>query len=458
MSAVSVIRLGQELSGRARSSARRLLRDRHVWLETAGITLAALALGAAFHRDNMPLQIQGEFPWVWLGPLLIALRYGLMPGLVSSLGFIVTWELQTYHNAARFPTEFFFGGVVMVALGAEFAEGWGGRLRRAEDNARHLNERLRRVTHQHLLLKCSHDRMEHELLARPASLRGALAELRKLTTVQSEHLVGPANSLLQLLAQYCQLDSAAIFVPGRGKDSYQRVAEIGSPPDLVSGDPLLAHALEHRALSHLLPDAPPAGGQRSGFLVVAPALASDGTVVAMLAVERMPFLALNEENLQMLSVLLAYYADCKVESDDVRQFIKEFPDASLDVATEFSRMLRLQREHGINSHLVALSFANDEAGRRAISEHERGMRSLDVAWRVDTGSRLLLANLMPLAEKPAVDSYLNRVEGGHDDPPGNDHPPDGQHPAYSRAPVVISLAEREPWASLAGFIRGEAPC
>lgn len=446
MNTAFVTRLREQLSDGARPPAGLMQHDYRIWLETLWITLAVLVAGAVFHRDNVPLHINEGFPWAWLGPLLLALRYGLMPGLASSLIFVVTWELQSSQSGAGFPTEYFFGGGLMVVIAAEFGAGWDARLRRAEETARYLKEHLRRITHRHLLLKRSHDRMEHELLGRPASLRGALIELRKLTTAHSASSMPSADSLLQLLAQYCQLESAAIFVPGSRKHAYVRVAEIGSPPDLAFDDSMLAHALERHALTHLLSDALSTGTNQSPFLVVAPVQASDGTVLGILAVERMPFLALNEENLQLLSVLLAYYADCRMESDSVRQFMGRFPDAPPEVATEFSRMLHLQRGYGINSQVVALSFGSDESGRSALAEHERGMRSLDVTWRIDTIGQTVLVNLMPLADGLAVRSYLARLEGGSQGKPWE------ARGAFSRAPVVISLAESDPWASLARLI------
>ena len=115
-------------------------------------------------------------------------------------------------------------------------------------------------------------------------------------------------------------------------------------------------------------------------------------------------------------------------------------------------MLRLQREHGINSHLVVTSFANDENGRQAIAQHQSTRRSLDVAWQISAGGRVLLANLMPLAGERSVRAYLARVERGVEDPPG------GADDTRGRAPAVLSLAGSDPLAALDRLIRGDAPC
>jgi hypothetical protein len=124
----------------------------------------------------------------------------------------------------------------------------------------------------------------------------------------------------------------------------------------------------------------------------------------------MPFLALNLENLQMLSVLLGYYADCVVEAEGSHQFFQKFPDAPADFAAEFSRLLQLQRNFGLNSHVVVLAFDNNETGRHAMAQLTHIRRGLDIPWQIRVGNRVLLANLMPLANDSAVDGYLLRNE------------------------------------------------
>ena len=415
---------------------------RLMWLETVVITLGAIAVGMFFQHDN-PFQIGGEFPWIWLAPMLIALRYGVAPGFVSSLILIASWKLidilgETHEN---FPEQFFLGGLILVMLCGEFSAAWSGRLRRAEETNHYLDERLSRITLRHLLLRLSHDRMEQEILTKPVTLREALGGLRQLTSAQGEANMPASLSLLQLLTQYCQLESAAIFLPGEG-NTYSRASEIGSPPKLRSDDPLLAYALEHRTLSHLLIEGLADVEMPSPFLVIAPILTSDKKLLGLLAIDRMPFLALNEENLQMLSVMLGYYADCANEAEGSRQFLQHFPEAPADFAAEYSRLLLLQRTYHINSHVVVLSFGNDENGRQALAQLTNIRRGLDIPWQMTVGKRLLLINLMPLANDSAVEGYLLRIETmlkeymgmGMDE--------------WRLTSVRISMAESDPEASL----------
>jgi hypothetical protein len=375
--------------------------------------------------------------------VLVALRYGVAPGFVSSLILIAAWKLMDHLSETHesFPEQFFLGGLILSMLCGEFSAAWGARLRRAEETNHYIDERLSRITLRHLLLRLSHDRMEQEILTKPVTLRDALGGLRQLTSANGDAHKPASLSLLQLLTQYCQLESSAIFVAS-GEGGYLRTSEIGSPPDLRADDPLLTYALEHRSLSHLLIGGLADVELPSPFLVIAPILTSDKKLLGVLAIDRMPFLALNEENLQMLSVMLGYYADCVNEAEGSRHFFERFPDAPADFAAEFSRLLQLQRSFDINSHVVVLSFDNDEIGRQAIAQLTHIRRGLDIPWQVKAGDRLLLVNLMPLANNSAVDGYLLRLETILKDSMGLD--PEEWH----LTSVRISMEESDPMGSL----------
>lgn len=422
--------------------------SRIMWLEVLVITLTGIALGMFFQHDN-PFQIGGDFPWIWMAPVLVALRYGVTPGIVSSLILIAAWKLIGYlgNTHEDFPEQFFLGGLILTMLCGEFSAAWNARLRHAEESNRYLDERLSRITTRHMLLRLSHDRMEQELLTKPVTLRDALGSLRQLTLTQGSEGMPSADRLLQLLTQYCQLESAAILMPGKD-GRYEPVSAIGTPPALRADDPLLRYAFEHKALAHLMVEGLDDDILPSPFLVIAPIMNSEQRTLGVLAIDRMPFLALNEENLQMLSVMLGYYADSVTEVEDVRRFRAIFPEATLDFAAEFHRLLQLQRHFHINSQIVVLPFTDDEAGRKAIEQLSRVRRGLDISWQQRAGNRMLLINLMPLASEAALEGYLLRIEGLLKDNFGTGYE------TWRLAPVHISLDVEDPVASLRYAVEG----
>jgi len=384
------------------------------WIEIVALSLGAVVL-AWVSRPGDPTLSQLSFPWLWLAPVLTALRYGVLPGLLSSAVLIANGWAAT--QLGRVPVEFsaapLFGGGLLVLLCGEFSDVWRDRNRRMEETYLYVTERLSRLTKRHLLLNLSHDRLEQEMLARPGSLRDALVRLRGLTLNVAERgeLLPGADGLLQLLSQYVNIEAAAIYnldykngTPVLGRSA----ASLGDPDALASDDELLTLALESGSLAHI-------AGQdislrrHTSQLVVAPLVAGDSDLIGVLAVTRMPFFSLNVENLQMMLVLLGYYADNLGSAPGVRGIQSQLPSMPFLFAQELARMIRLHEKIGMASHLVVMRFQGSR-GREIADNFLRIKRGLDLYWKTFVNDLPVLVILMPFASSSAKDGFLERVE------------------------------------------------
>lgn len=381
--------------------------------ETLATPLLALLL--AFWLNPLdPFFLRAQFAWVWLGPVLVALRYGPIPGLTASAIVFAAWFVFGELGVAlgELPKLYFLGWLITVMICGEFSSLWRNRVRRAESVQAYLEQRLEYLTHQHYLLRLSHDRLEQDLISRPVSMRDALVSLRGLASASGatgDALPG-ASDLLRLVAQYCQIERAALLpVDADGRPDGGAPTYLGAPFDIDAGDPLIGFALERRRLAHVaLDDERTDGG--SCYLVVAPLSDMSGSMRALLVVDRMPFFALHEETLQMLNLLLGYYADGLSASELAAPLRARFADCPLDFAFEMARMWRVRVESGVASALVTLEFPAGDEGRELMQQIARIQRSLDVVWRVDGGDRPRLLTLMPLAGSAAVEGYLARID------------------------------------------------
>ncbi len=382
-------------------------------IETLAVPVFALAL--AFWLNPLdPFFLRSQFAWVWLGPVLVALRYGPLPGLAGSAILFASWfafaELGVTLGAL--PKLYFLGWLITVMICGEFSSLWRGRVRRAESVQAYLEQRLEYLTHQHYLLRLSHDRLEQDLISRPVSMRDALVGLRTLASAPvavGARLPG-APDLLRLIAQYCQIERAALVaVDDDGVPDGAAQASLGTPFDIDMADPLMKFALERRRLAHLaLAEGRAAGGSR--YLVVAPLTDMGGTLRALLVVEGRPFFALHDETLQMLNLLLGYYTDGLSASELAAPLRTTFPDCPLAFGFELMRMWRVRTEAGVTSAMAVLTFpagAQDDGLALQIS---RIQRSLDVVWMTRRDDRMLLITLMPLAGTAAVEGYLARID------------------------------------------------
>ena len=187
-------------------------------------------------------------------------------------------------------------------------------------------------------------------------------------------------------------------------------------------------------------------------LVVAPILTSGDQLLGVLVVTRMPFFALNEDSLRVLSLLLGLYADSVVVSERVGQVMAQVPRCPYDFADELVKLVRLQTDYGINSHIVVLQFAAHPERVDMILFATRLRRRFDVQWQFGGGDREStgIANLMPLASELAVRGYLERMEAALKDRFG------GDFETLRVRPYVISLQQHEPLGVLGRIVSGEA--
>ncbi len=379
-----------------------------IWLEVVVISLLAAALGFVFHPED-PLWVNSGFPWIWIASVLLALRYGVFPGVVSSLLILAVWLLLERHGASHFPKEYFLGGVLLVMLSGQFNIIWESRLMRAKQVNEYIDERLAQLTHQHHILILSHQNLEQEFFSKPVTFRDAIIRLNALLNDEPSLTGAAEQSLLKLLTQYCQLESAAFFVAEAG--GYKKICEIGTPPPLESHDPLLQYALSQKTLAHLaMQELDEKEVSLSPFLIVSPIFLESGELLGVLAVERLPLFALTTETLQMIAVILEYYADSRNSSASTFKLRETFPNIPVDFAQQLVKMLHLQGKFGIESHIVVISLPRNETSLLAAGRLEGVRRALDVGWIVLREREVLILNLLPLSNQKSVEGYFSRIE------------------------------------------------
>ena len=383
------------------------------WLEAVLLSLLAAAIAYKASPSD-PLLLEARFPWLVLVPLLLALRYGVLPGVVSIAVFAALWwlEREAGLQPAAPPTLQLTGALMLTLLCGEFAGLWEARVSRAEGALRYLQEKLERLTRQHYVLLTSHRRLEQEQLARPVTLRAALARVRRLATHEPAFGELPGvRALAALLAEFCQLESAGLYECRRGAPVLKPAASIGAAQLLHAEDPMVRYCLEHKTVAHV--QTGDIGGSR--YVVVAPIVSSEGELGGLLAVERMPFLALHEETLSTLAVVLGYYADALHVARMARVMQRALPGCPLEFADELVRLHRMRVEHDIPSSLLLLRFAGHPGSADFAAFLRKEMRDLDMIWdmgrsaRVEDGFDMLF--LLPLAGEAATADALDRLEG-----------------------------------------------
>jgi hypothetical protein len=385
--------------------------NRLMLFEIALFTFGTISLGA-WSNPNDPFMVDLPFPWLWLAPTLLGLRYGTLAAF-GSIGLIAgswsLWDLLS-QNSTLFPAHFFMGGLILSLIAGEFADVWIVRLKRVREANAYLNERLESLTRRHYLLKLSHERLEQDMLTKPMTLRDSIMHIREImvTGLQDPSALPHANAVMHLLAQTCQLEVAALYPVNQGKVNKKADASIGTPQELDLDDALLTYALEKNELSHLQTES--LQNAESHYLVVAPLIATNQQCLGVLVVERMPFLSLNQETLQFLGVLLGYYADNVKLIPLAMKILRDNPTCPIEFASELLRLERVQRESGLPSSITAFVISDSPHRQDIFAEMVRQRRQMDINWDIRLSDRDIIITMMPLHGDAAVTGYLLRSQ------------------------------------------------
>ncbi|CAM4047471.1 PelD GGDEF domain-containing protein [Comamonas aquatilis] len=370
--------------------------------ETVLIPALAILIGYFSNRAD-PLWVLAEFPWAWLAPMVIALRYGPIAGVCAAGVLLAGWAGFNQQDLGNFPQQYFLGGLIMVMTVGEVSSIWRAQLRREKTTQYYHDQRMEQLVRQHYLLRLSHEQLEQQLIGQPVSMRDALHQLRDL-----KGATGDAQTLLNLLSQFCQISVASI-VPVRNLHIENKaVAQIGGASELTLGDALVQQALSTHALCHISQSLREA--QNTRYVVAAPLLDLAGEMYGMLIVEEMPFFALQEETLQIINLLLGYYTDSIAANDLSQPLIQAHPQCPPAFAFELQRMGHMYQSSQLSSIVMALEFTPGAISSQMPQFLMRLERMLDQSWLIEGPKKQVLAILMPLGTQATSEGFLHRIE------------------------------------------------
>jgi len=383
-----------------------------VWAEVVLLPLAGLALAVLLFRAR-PFTAS-PYPWLWLIPCLLGLRYGLAPAVLATLmlavGGVAAHLLGI--SGESVPLIQLAGGAFAALSAGQYSSRWRERVKAARARTDYTEQRLESLTRAFFITRLSHDRMEEAFITQPVTLRGALEALRGLGAEGHAGVsAAAADALLQLLAQYCRFEAVALHLYRGGRLDDEPLAAFGWRTELARTDPLLTYALEHEQTAYHSVDQL-AELERGGcYRAVFPLIDSAGEELGVLVVRDLPLLALTEENLSAAAAMLQYFADeswAASQTADLRQSLPHCPDA---FAHELIKLQRLHVRSGVRSTLVVLRAGKDVVEVSALDALYAARRSLDLYWREAFGplvSGMLI--LLPLAGPATTHGFLERID------------------------------------------------
>lgn len=380
------------------------------WVE-AGVLTALTLFFCHYMNPANPLYIKTAFPWPWIAPLIIVLHYGFGPSLLS-VGMIALMAIFQRDAGTLSVIDFqdyLLSGVTVILICAIFSASWIDRMNNAEVLQAYTDERLQSLSRSYYMLRISSEYLEQNIISKPLTLRMALAALQKLNLEQTTDLSHDvAQSFLQIIAQFCSVNTLGIYLFRDKQLSTVPYAEIGFMGHLAPQDPLIKKCLESREISYSsineVEDA-----RYCNYLIAVPLITNDDTFLGILAIKEMPFWSLNEEMVRVLSILVYYFIKEIAVNTDLRHLLHIYPDCPVDFLRQLTKLIPLKKAMNIDSAFIAVMVSKDLRPHNVIYNLVNQHRLLDSFWTLEFDDYDVLITLMPFTDAAGIHGYLTRV-------------------------------------------------
>lgn len=382
------------------------------WLETVILSLAVIALGFLFSPHD-PLLASADFPWMVFAPLLIAVRYGFLPGLLSAGIFVIGLLATSIIQHSALPTSYLIGMLLATFLVGEFRDIWHKKLMTLYMANEYRQYRLDDFTRSYRLLQVSHDALERRIAGSNRSLRSTLLLLRRALqdapTNKRHDLASIAEQAMQIFSQYGAFTAAGLYrVDPALRLDINPLVTLGNMPLLDSSDVLLKACLKTKQSVSIRDQLLHQGANPSQLQVCIPLLDTEQHWFGILAIQQMPFFALTEQTLNLLTLLAGHVADLMQSDDKALQLHN--PQAQ-----HFSQHLQRSfldcQSHQLNAALFAFELNETNATLRQLLEQSQ--RGLDMQLPIISNrhGHYVLLVLLPLTSEKGAAGYLERITG-----------------------------------------------
>lgn len=356
-----------------------------------------------------PLSLKSPFPWIWFAPVLIALRYGLWPSQLSILLILSSYLYQDQTPLFNVNFQLFIlGGFLVTIVCSLFQNSWSRQVKNSNEISNYLQQRIQTIAYAYKVTLLAYQRLEQSYIVKPVTVRSSLGELREMQANDNNQLTKEIiERFLNILALHCSLEIAGIFPVKNKQINSKPIAAIGRMKSPNKNDFLIQECITNASISYIKAKEMDKGNI-SDFLIAAPFINQADEIYALLLIEAMPFLSLNNENIETINLFLQYF----LEGNTVKNaelILKQYPDSSVLFANELQRLMNLQKNTKQDSVMVAFLFLPHPHRDDYLFRLKQEKRGLDSFWETKQGDNKILFLLMPITNRAGIESYKIRV-------------------------------------------------
>lgn len=373
------------------------------WIEAIAIPVVALALSFLWHPQD-PLFLDESFPWLWLAPTLVALRYGVTPGLLAVLILMTSLHWISEPSGEWLPA--FTGLTILTLICGEYSDIWTSRRRRSEARTGILEERLTRLTDDLYVARISQERLEQNLIYKPISLRSALQELKQ-NAIISGGLFNKelGEQFLYLLNQTCGVQSAGIYIKSDHHTPLE-AAKIGNMGPFQPEDSVYSSAIERQESRSLVDFGPT---QAAHYLAIYIFDDIQHHQQVILAVSDISFFSLDEDNIRVIGVIFRYFCNHNLAIEKSLDILLKWPDCPNNFAVELTILTELSTQYQCKSMLLVYTLNPDEHSGTFSRYLCTLCRGIDIVWQYTTEKSVRILFLLPFSGAASIEGHMARV-------------------------------------------------
>ncbi len=391
---------------------------KYSYIETLLLIVIFLISGYFFSPDDICLT-QKDVPYLLILLSIVTLFHGFESGMLA-LGVIALVMWFFYES---FPYVHFLVNLLMVMIFSEFHYFWTKQIKELKTSNEYTTTKLNELANAFYSLKISHDQLEKNYVLKPMSIRSAIEEILHHDTQKRANETFYFNDFLALLEKSFHLQGGFIIYAKNNTQEeylsaenseicYSATSETYEKEEIFN-EYLIDKAINYKQAVYVSDDE---GNptikkelQESKFLAAIPVIYNK-KILALLVIEKMPFMAFNRENLISLAILFEYLLVTALKEKLLHEskellFIKE-----REFRYEYIRTALLHKKYNINSTLMVFKIKNEIQSIKIFEKAQHMLRSLDILtqYKSDKGVYFILF-LFPLNDKAAAIGFLNRL-------------------------------------------------
>lgn len=358
---------------------------------------------------NSPLSLTSPYPWIWFAPALIGLHYGLLPSQFSIIllvgEYIYINPEQLYQSDFQL---FILGGFVLTLICVVWQSSWSKKIIYSNSISEYLQKRIQTTANAYKLTTLAYQRLENNYIASPTTIRTSMNELRQLLSRSNEENQATIlNRFINILAMHCSIERAVIFPVKDNTIIPEPITSIGSitTPDI--DNVFIKQCIESAKMIYVRASGL-INGEASDYVIGTPLINQNNSIYALLLIEELPFLSLNEENIATINLLVEYF----MEGNNVKGaelILDNFPDCPVIFANEYQRLSSLHLKTKKDSSVEVFQFLDKLHQDDYIFRIKQEIRGLDSWWETTFEGVKMLLILMPFTNQASVESYKTRI-------------------------------------------------